>query len=61
MIETPYRRWQLGIHSTTRYGFRQDGYRPNGYKKDLFLDVFAISKVLIIVSLRVARYTWKKR
>lgn len=28
--------------------------------KDLFLDVFAISKVLIIVPLRVARYTWKE-
>lgn len=28
--------------------------------KDLFLDVFAISKVLIIVPSRVARYTWKK-
>ena len=28
--------------------------------KDLFLDAFAISKVLIIVPLRVARYTWKK-
>ena len=28
--------------------------------KDLFLDAFAISKVLIIVPLRVARYTWKE-
>ena len=28
--------------------------------KDLFLDVFAISKVLITVPLRVARYTWKE-
>lgn len=28
--------------------------------KDLFFDAFAISKVLIIVPLRVARYTWKE-
>ena len=28
--------------------------------KDLFLDAFSISKVLIIVPLRVARYTWKE-
>lgn len=28
--------------------------------KDLFLDAFAISKVLIIVPLIVARYTWKE-
>lgn len=28
--------------------------------KDLFLDAFAISKVLITVLLRVARYTWKE-
>ena len=28
--------------------------------KDLFLDAFAISKVLIIVPLRVSRYTWKE-
>ena len=28
--------------------------------KDLFLDAFAISKVLIIAPLRVARYTWKE-
>ena len=28
--------------------------------KDLFFDAFAISKVLIIVLLRVAWYTWKE-
>lgn len=28
--------------------------------KDLFFDAFAISKVLIIVPLRVAWYTWKE-
>lgn len=28
--------------------------------KDLFFDAFAISKVLIIVPLRVARYAWKE-
>lgn len=28
--------------------------------KDLYFDAFAISKVLIIVILRVARYTWKE-
>lgn len=28
--------------------------------KDLFLDAFAITKVLITVPLRVARYTWKE-
>lgn len=28
--------------------------------KDLFFDAFAISKILIIVPLGVARYTWKK-
>lgn len=28
--------------------------------KDLFFDAFAISKVLIIVPLSVAKYTWKE-
>lgn len=28
--------------------------------KDFFLDAFAISKFLMIVQLRVARYTWKE-
>lgn len=28
--------------------------------KDLFFDAFVIFKVLIIVPLRVARYTWKE-
>lgn len=28
--------------------------------KDLFFDAFAISKVLIIVPLRVVRYNWKE-
>lgn len=28
--------------------------------KDLFFDAFAISKILIIVPLSVAKYTWKE-